>query len=165
MASTVSLTAPVRDPESGKATTIAALAEQGRITFRAVPNFMTRTGGMRTAYFADVADGSGWEISKVAYQSRTGQKVDLTPDGPGREGRRILDCLRKGSHRIDVARSGKCTLIRIGLDFAGFSAQDVSAKVVSHLIDRGYIELVGTREPKVARLTDCGRTEAEKGQY
>lgn len=164
MGRTVSLTALVRVAETGEVTTIAALADQGRITWRAVPGFDTRGGGTRTAYFADVAENSGWEISKVAYQSRTGQKVDLTPDGPGREGRRILTNLRKGTHRLQVGSSGKGSLIRIGIDYRGFSVQDVSAKTIAHLVDRGYIELTGARDPQVARLTERGRAVADEGR-
>jgi len=64
--------------EPGEITTIAKLADEGRITFREVQNFCGRGGRLRTAYFADYkaadrpAGGtSGWEIGKLAYLSRT----------------------------------------------------------------------------------------------
>lgn len=74
---TVKLNQTVRVAETGELTTIAQLAAQGRITFRQVDNFYKRGGGTRTAYFADISDNSGWEISKTAYLSRTGQRVEF----------------------------------------------------------------------------------------
>jgi hypothetical protein len=72
----------VRIEETGEVTTIEALDLEGRITYRMTDKFYTRRGGPFTKYFADVdyvagSPSTGWEISKLAYLSRTGQKVQL----------------------------------------------------------------------------------------
>lgn len=67
----------VRTPD-GEVTTISELDKQGRIEYHMSDNFYTRRGGPFTKYFADMAGTKdGWEISKVAYLSRTGQEVKL----------------------------------------------------------------------------------------
>lgn len=63
------LSDPVRTLD-GKITTIAELADQGRITFECSPNFKGPRGAMRKAYFATMPDGGCWEISAYAYKSR-----------------------------------------------------------------------------------------------
>lgn len=64
--------------KSGEVTTIARLADRGLITFREVQHFKgSARGSIRKAYFADMPDGCGWEISKLAYLSRTGQAVSV----------------------------------------------------------------------------------------
>lgn len=66
--------------------TISDLAAQGRIMWERVDNWSSRRSstGVRTAYFANLKDSpdrAGWEISKFAYLSRTGQPVHVdTPD-------------------------------------------------------------------------------------
>lgn len=62
--------------------TISNLATQGRIVWEKVDNWSSRRSptGVRTAYFAtlkDSEDHAGWEISKLAYLSRTGQPVHV----------------------------------------------------------------------------------------
>lgn len=74
---TTKLTAPVRTPD-GEVTTIDALAAAGRIVFREVLHFAYRKN---PAYFADLDNTTaGWEISRLAYLSRTGQPVTLKSD-------------------------------------------------------------------------------------
>lgn len=59
----------------GKVTTVAELADAGKIDFKVSPNF-TGQRGTRTAYFADIkGTKTGWEISATAYKSRTGKAV------------------------------------------------------------------------------------------
>ncbi len=62
--------------------TISDLAAQGRIVWERVDNWSSRRSatGVRTAYFANLKDSpdrAGWEISKLAYLSRTGQPVHV----------------------------------------------------------------------------------------
>ena len=71
----VTLSAPVN--HDGKVTTIAELAAHGLITFREVAKFGRKRGGVAPAYFADLPNGAGWEIGKVAYLSRTGHKISI----------------------------------------------------------------------------------------
>ena len=61
----------------GTVSTIATLADEGRIQFNKVDSFHKRGGGTRIAYFAELASGECWEIGKKAYLSRTGQGVEL----------------------------------------------------------------------------------------
>ena len=66
--------------DSGEVTTIADLAARGLITFDTMKTDTRKRNGERherTAYYAWMPDGSGWEISKTAYLSRTGQKVSF----------------------------------------------------------------------------------------
>jgi hypothetical protein len=73
---TMKLNAPVR--ANGRLTTIAQLADEGLITFSCCKVETRKVRGERherMAYFADLPDGSGWEISRTAYLSRTGQEV------------------------------------------------------------------------------------------
>jgi hypothetical protein len=77
----VKLDAPVRVSET-EVSTISDLAAQGRIVWEKVDNWSSRRSptGVRTAYFANLKDGEdreGWEISKLAYMSRTGQPVHV----------------------------------------------------------------------------------------
>lgn len=83
---TTRLSDPVRIVSTGEVTTIAKLAEQGRIRWSVCDRFYSPRSklGYRTAYFADLAgsededgDRTGWEIGKTAYLSRTGQEVEL----------------------------------------------------------------------------------------
>lgn len=75
---TTKLSDLVRHPATGEVTTIAALADRGEIEFRSVNRFAGRSGKVRKAYFADIKGTSqGWEIGKLAYQSRTACTVDL----------------------------------------------------------------------------------------
>lgn len=68
----------VRHPNTREVTTIAELATRGEIEFRKVDNFGKRGGGLRTAYFADIRGTmEGWEISRLAYLSRTGHKIEV----------------------------------------------------------------------------------------
>lgn len=54
----------------GRTTTIAELSDQGLIEFRKVDEFHAKRS-VRTAYFADIkGTNSGWEIGKIAYESR-----------------------------------------------------------------------------------------------
>ena len=71
----VTLSAPVN--HDGEVTTISALTARGLITFRHIPKFGRKRGGVGPAYFADLPDGSGWEIGKLAYMSRTAQAIEL----------------------------------------------------------------------------------------
>lgn len=62
--------------------TISDLAAQGRIVWEKVDNWSSPRSakGFRTAYFAnlkDREDRAGWEVSKLAYLSRTGQPVHV----------------------------------------------------------------------------------------
>lgn len=71
----VKLSDPVR--HEGEITTISDLDKRGMITFHKSDRFF---GGktIREAYFADIKGTSaGWEIGKLAYLSRTGQKVEV----------------------------------------------------------------------------------------
>ena len=57
--------------------TIAELDSQGLIEYKQEENFYSKrtASGTTTKYFANIkGTGSGWEISKTAYLSRTGQK-------------------------------------------------------------------------------------------
>ena len=69
----------------GEVTTLAALADAGRLIFREVEvTCRKRLGERRTriAYFAELLDtGEGWEIGRLAYLSRTKQPVTV---GTGR---------------------------------------------------------------------------------
>lgn len=71
--SKVRLSDSVRLPD-GSISTIAQLANEGRIEFKMVPNFGNR--GV-TKYFADLKgqDRTGWEIGELAYLSRTGGTI------------------------------------------------------------------------------------------
>ena len=65
------MTDHVRHPQTGEVATVGAFADRGLITFREVGNFLVRGGNTRTAYFADIKGTmAGWEIGKLAYQSR-----------------------------------------------------------------------------------------------
>jgi len=77
---TVSFKARVRTA-SNEITTLAALADAGRLEYR-TGNICARDGRLRTAYFAsEKGEDGSWEIGRMAYQSRTGQKVTLyTPE-------------------------------------------------------------------------------------
>jgi hypothetical protein len=58
---------------TGEVTTIAKLAVNGELAFSRSDRFATRNGKIRTAYFADMADGSGcWEISRATYNVYAG---------------------------------------------------------------------------------------------
>ncbi len=77
----VKLNAPVRVSDS-EVSTIADLDAQGRIVWEKVDNWSSRRSatGVRTAYFANLKGGEdreGWEVSKLAYLSRTGQPVHV----------------------------------------------------------------------------------------
>jgi hypothetical protein len=70
------LDAPIRDM-NGNITTIAAIADAGLIEFRKVTCFQHR-GRVRTAYFADFTGTmTGFEIGRLAYESRTLDKVTM----------------------------------------------------------------------------------------
>ena len=56
---------PVRLPD-GSVSTIAELEKQGRIKFVKRDNFHRRKGSVGVLYFAEIAPGEGWEISKYA---------------------------------------------------------------------------------------------------
>lgn len=59
----------------GEITTIDELGKKGLIEYKEVKNFLNR-GKVTTKYFADIKGTSeGWEIGKLAYLSRTKQKV------------------------------------------------------------------------------------------
>ena len=59
----------------GEITTIAALDKKGLIEYRKAKNFLNQ-GKITTKYFADIkGTREGWEIGKLAYLSRTKQKV------------------------------------------------------------------------------------------
>jgi hypothetical protein len=57
---------------SGEVTTIAKLAEQGRVRFTKSERWHSRNG-VRTAYMAELLDAEGyfWEIGRLAYESRS----------------------------------------------------------------------------------------------
>ena len=62
--------------------TISDLAAQGRIVWEKTDHWHAPRSatGQRTAYFAtlkDSPDRAGWEISRLAYLSRTGQPVHV----------------------------------------------------------------------------------------
>ena len=72
----------LRDPVlvDGVVTTIAELATAGQITFHCFEvTCRKRLGERRTrvCYSADLPDGTGWEIGKTAYMSRTAGKLDF----------------------------------------------------------------------------------------
>lgn len=74
---TVKLNAPVQTKD-GTITTIAQLAAKGLITFLTFKTDTRKRMGERherVVYYAEMPDGGGWEISKTAYLSRTGQRV------------------------------------------------------------------------------------------
>ena len=75
----IKMTDLVRHPETGKISTLGELADAGQIEFRKVNRFQaTSKGKIRAAYFADIkGTQSGWEIGKLAYQSRTGQEITV----------------------------------------------------------------------------------------
>lgn len=59
----------------GEITTIEELDARGLIEYKEVKNFLNR-GKSMTKYFADIKGTmEGWEIGKLAYLSRTKQKV------------------------------------------------------------------------------------------
>lgn len=59
----------------GEITTIEALDARGLIEYSEVENFLSR-GKVMTKYFADIkGTRDGWEIGKLAFLSRTKQKV------------------------------------------------------------------------------------------
>ena len=67
-----------RSPACARRGTIAELATAGQITFRCFEvTCRKRLGERRTrmCYSADLPDGTGWEIGKTAYMSRTGKSV------------------------------------------------------------------------------------------
>ena len=75
------LDAPVRVSDT-EISTIADLAAQGRIVWEKTDHWHAphSATGQRTAYFATLkesADRAGWEISRLAYLSRTGQPVHV----------------------------------------------------------------------------------------
>lgn len=77
----VTLSDPVRIAETGEITTIAALADAGRVKFTRSANFAASSRGKsRVAYFAELPDGGCWEIGKMAYESRMGLPVTLGKD-------------------------------------------------------------------------------------
>lgn len=63
-----------------RVTTINELDKQGLIEFKKVENFHTKRG-IFTKYFADIKTDTkgrisiGWEISKFAYLSKTGEEI------------------------------------------------------------------------------------------
>lgn len=62
---------------NGKITTIEELDKEGLIEYEECNNYYSRrsASGTTTKYFANIKeDGTGWEIGKTAYLSRTGQK-------------------------------------------------------------------------------------------
>jgi len=63
---------------SGEVTTIAKLAEEGRVRFTKSERWHGRHG-MRTAYMAELLEAEGyfWEIGRLAYQSRSRPKSTL----------------------------------------------------------------------------------------
>ena len=71
----VKLTDKVR--HDNQITTIAELDSQGLIEYKQEENFYSKrtASGITTKYFANIKGTDlGWEISKTAYLSRTGQK-------------------------------------------------------------------------------------------
>jgi len=57
---------------SGEVTTIAKLAEQGRVRLTKTERWHSRNG-MRTAYLAELLEAEGyfWEIGRLAYECRS----------------------------------------------------------------------------------------------
>jgi len=86
----------------GEVTTLAALADAGRLIFREVEvTCRKRLGERRTriAYFADLLDtGEGWEIGRLAYLSRTKQPT-------GRLARRSSAAARTVAEALEVVRA------------------------------------------------------------
>lgn len=76
----VGLNSPVTVRATGEVTTIAKLAEAGRIRFSYVEHY----GNYDTpAYFADVTPDSGWRISKQTYErgiAKYGRESLLAPE-------------------------------------------------------------------------------------
>lgn len=76
-----------RDGQSERIATIDELAQEGLIRFREVPMY-GRRGETVIRYFADyiphcddaAGTSSGWQISKMAYLSRTGQQEKITAE-------------------------------------------------------------------------------------
>ena len=66
---------------AGEVTTIARLADEGRIVFRAYTTTTRKRQGERrerVMYVAEMRDtGEGWEIGKLAYLSRTKQPIEV----------------------------------------------------------------------------------------
>lgn len=59
----------------GTISTIADLADGGRVEFRKITNFGDRD---MTKYLAELKDGTGaWEIGELAYLSRTGARNEI----------------------------------------------------------------------------------------
>lgn len=80
------LNAEIRVASTGEVTTIAKLADAGRIRFSVCTMTTRKRQGERhdvVRYFADLiedrADGiiSGWQIGKTAYESRTTGKPSI----------------------------------------------------------------------------------------
>lgn len=79
----VKLNQPTLISETGEVVTIAALLDAGRASLEVIENVHAPRArdGVRTLYFANLLDehgeetGTGWEIGKAAYLSRTGQDV------------------------------------------------------------------------------------------
>lgn len=67
------LSDPVRHPVTGATTTIAALLDSGEASMVRHDAFLKRDGSTRVAYCAELAGGEGWEVSPVAYRTRTGR--------------------------------------------------------------------------------------------
>lgn len=65
----------------GEVTTIARLADEGRIKFVEAERVCRKRQGerrVRRVYLAELTDtGEGWEIGRLAYLSRTGRSVTL----------------------------------------------------------------------------------------
>lgn len=77
----VRLSDPVIGP-GGEVTTLADLADRGLVTFTESGNFRRRGGRTGPAYFADATWTDGcWEISRTAFESRTGRAVTLSTRG------------------------------------------------------------------------------------
>ena len=56
-------------------TTINELDKKGLIQYTQIDSFQTKRG-ITIKYFADIKeDGQGWEISKLAYLSKTKQEI------------------------------------------------------------------------------------------
>jgi hypothetical protein len=65
----------VRCPD-GTVATINELASRGLVRFTVSNRFYgPRTKNPRVAYFAELADGGCWEISKYAYNSASAREV------------------------------------------------------------------------------------------
>ena len=85
---TTKMSDPVRHVVTGEVTTLATLADAGRLTFSAIEVEGPKRNGLRTVstrYYADLADLSGewagreigWQISRAAYLSRTGRATEI----------------------------------------------------------------------------------------